>query len=101
MAHSAEAHAGHPTATTYVVVGVILAVITGAEVGLFLVKGINSAVMTFMLLGLSLLKFVLVMGWFMHLKADDNRFTLMFVAPSVVMISTIVVLLALFGSLTR
>lgn len=101
MAHSAEAHAGHPTAKTYVVVGVILGVITAIEVGIFLVKDVNSAVMTFMLLGLSLLKFVLVMGWFMHLKADDNRFTLLFVAPAVVMISTIVALLALFGSLTR
>jgi cytochrome c oxidase subunit 4 len=101
MAHNAEAHAGHPTAQTYVIIGAILAVITGGEVGLFLIQGINSAVMTFMLLGLSLLKFVLVMGWFMHLKADDNRFTLMFVAPAAVMISIAVALLALFGNLTR
>ena len=101
MAHNTDAHAGHPTAQTYVVIGVILAVITGAEVGLFLIKGINSAVMTFTLLGLSLLKFVLVMGWFMHLKADDNRFMLLFVVPAAVMISIICALLALFGSLTR
>ena len=101
MAHNAEAHADHPTARTYVIIGAILGVITATEVGVFLVEGINSAVMTFILLGLSLLKFVLVMGWFMHLKADDNRFTLLFVAPAVVMISIAIALLALFGSLTR
>jgi cytochrome c oxidase subunit 4 len=101
MAHDTQAHAGHPTAQTYVVIGIILAVITAVEVGLFLIEGVNSAIMTFMLLGLSLLKFVLVMGWFMHLKADDNRFTLLFVAPAVVMISIMVALLALFGNLTR
>lgn len=101
MAHNAEAHEGHPSARTYVIVGVILAVITGVEVGLFLIEGINSALMTFALLGLSLSKFVLVMAIFMHLKADDNRFALMFVAPMIVMVSIMVALLALFENLTR
>jgi cytochrome c oxidase subunit 4 len=57
--------------------------------------------MVFGLLALSIAKFILVVGYFMHIKFDDNRFGLLFVVPMVIMVSIVVALLALFENLTR
>ena len=55
--------------------------------------------MVSILLTLSFAKFVLVVGYFMHLKFDDVRFTALFVAPFIGMVSIAVALLAMFGNL--
>ena len=44
---------------------------------------------------------MLVVGYFMHLKFDDARFSALFFSPFVIMISIAVVLMALFFNLTR
>jgi cytochrome c oxidase subunit 4 len=97
--HATE-HAHHPSARDYIIIAAILGVITLIEVGVFFLE-ITPWLMTVILLTLSLSKFVLVVGYFMHLKFDDKRFTAMFVFPFILMISLAVVLLALFQNLTR
>ena len=102
MAHEAELHHdNHPTAKAYIIIAAILALLTATEVGVFLIEGVNSAVMVFVLLALSFAKFILVVGYFMHIKFDDNRFGLMFFIPMGMMISIVVALLAVFENLTR
>ena len=96
--HSEEHN--HPGPRQYVVIGVILAVITAIEVGVFYFS-LNPAVMTWILLILSGAKFILVVGYFMHLKFDDARFAALFFFPMLIMVSIAVVLLALFLNLTR
>ncbi len=100
MAHEAEAHDNHPGPREYVVIGIILAVLTALEVGAFFLDA-TSALVVSILLTLSFAKFVIVVGYFMHLKFDDPRFRALFVVPFVIMISIVVALIALFDNLTR
>lgn len=99
LEHDAQDH--HPSPGAYVRIFVVLSVITLIEVAVFGFTGLNSAVMTALILGLSASKFVLVVGFYMHLKFDNWRFTVLFVVPLVVMILIFVVLIALFDNLTR
>jgi cytochrome c oxidase subunit 4 len=75
-------HTGHPTPGQYVEVGVILAVLTAIEVGLFYAgqAGTPSAVTIPAILFLTVMKFVLVAFWFMHLRFDNRIFRRVFVA---------------------
>src|SRR5680860_238797 len=72
-------HSNHPGVAEYVQIGVILAVITGIEVGLFFIDAAR-AVTTPSLLFLSGVKFVLVVAWFMHLRFDSRVFRRMMLA---------------------
>ena len=100
MGH-AEVHSDHhPGPRQYVVVGGVLAALTGLEVGAFFLN-LTSALVVFILLALTAAKFVLVVAFFMHLRFDNRLFLWLFVFPVVVMISTMVALMALLDTLTR
>ena len=69
----------HPSIGQYWKIAALLAVLTAIEVALFYIDaaldlgGLNTA----MLIILALLKFVIVVGWFMHLRFEKpmlNRF---------------------------
>ena len=64
-------------------------------------SSLDPALMTWVILILSTSKFMLVVGYFMHLKFDDARFSALFFFPFFIMISIAAVLLALFLNLTR
>ena len=98
MDHDIEEH--HPATSTYLKIFVILSVLTLIEFGVFYLD-LDSALMTWIIFALSFAKFVLVVGFYMHLKMDDWRFRVFFVAPIIIMILILVVLLALFANLTR
>ena len=100
MAHPADSKEHHPGPRLYITVALILAVLTLAEVGAFYLT-LSSWMVVWVLLLLSIAKFLLVVFFFMHLRMDDNRFSLLFFVPLVIMISVIVALLALFQNLTR
>ncbi len=90
----------HPGPRQYIVIGAILAFITLVEFGVFYLS-LDPALMTWVILILSTSKFMLVVGYFMHLKFDDARFSALFFFPFFIMISIAAVLLALFLNLTR
>ena len=69
--HPADEH--HPTPRQYVEIAVVLAVLTALEVGASFVD-IGPAFLP-TLIGLMTIKFVLVAGWFMHLKYDTRLYT--------------------------
>jgi cytochrome c oxidase subunit 4 len=90
----------HPSALEYVQIGLILAVITAVEVALYYVD-MNFTLLVVLLLGLSVVKFTLVVLWFMHLKFDATLFTILFVSGVVLTVSIFTVALGtLDGSLT-
>ena len=72
----AAAHA-HPSPKEYIRVGVILAVLTAIEVAASYT--IEGALLIVTLLCLTVIKFSLVVMWFMHLKFDDRRYARFFV----------------------
>ncbi|MGH7185799.1 MAG: cytochrome C oxidase subunit IV family protein [Pseudomonadota bacterium] len=104
----AEAHApsgveaahggGHASLRTYVQVAMVLAIITAIEVATLYVPGIPKEMLVASLLIMSIIKFVLVVGFFMHLKYDSPIMRAVFVAPLVLSILIILALMALFGA---
>jgi cytochrome c oxidase subunit 4 len=86
----------HPGAKTYVVVGVILAIITVAEVFFYTQESVRSFLVP-LLLVLSATKFAMVVGFYMHLRFDHPLFFGVFGFGLLVAGSIITALLFLFG----
>jgi cytochrome c oxidase subunit IV len=75
----AGAHgAGHPSPKEYVRIGLILFVLTALEITASYTK-VSGAVLIPTLFFLAIVKFALVVLWFMHLKFDDRRYARFFV----------------------
>jgi cytochrome c oxidase subunit 4 len=94
-----EGHAlehAHPGAKTYVIVGVILAVITLAEVFFYTQESVR-AFLVVLLLILSASKFAMVVGFYMHLRFDHPLFLGVFGFGLMVAGSIITALMFLFG----
>lgn len=102
MSHQVEAGEQHelehhPGPRQYVGVAVMLAVVTAIEVAIYYVSGIREAVFFVpVLLSLSVVKFALVMLWFMHLKFDSRLFRRLFVTGVVVAVVVFAIVLATF-----
>jgi cytochrome c oxidase subunit 4 len=76
---AAEAHAGgHPSPKEYVRIGLILGVLTALEVAASY-AGVTGSILIPTLFVLAVIKFALVVLWFMHLKFDDRRYARFFV----------------------
>ena len=74
----AQVHeSSHPTPMTYIVIAVILTVITTVEVAAVYMEGLRPLLVPILLV-LSAGKFVVVVGFYMHLKFDARLFTTMF-----------------------
>jgi hypothetical protein len=71
-AHAVE-HA-HPTSHTYIVIALILTVITAIEVAVYYIPPLLPYIFPILIV-LSAVKFIMVVGWFMHLKFDHPSFT--------------------------
>src|SRR5215472_3215673 len=86
----------HPGAKTYVIVGVILAVITLLEVFFYTQESVRAFLVP-LLLTLSAAKFAMVVGFYMHLRYDAPLFLGVFGFGLMVAGSIISALLFLFG----
>jgi cytochrome c oxidase subunit 4 len=94
------AHDDHPGALEYVQIGIILAIITAVEVALYYVD-MNFTLLVVLLLTLSVVKFTMVVLWFMHLKFDASLFSVLFTGGlALTFVVFTVALAALGGSLT-
>jgi cytochrome c oxidase subunit 4 len=69
-----EAH-HHPTPRQYVQIALLLAVLTGIEVGLYYTEPTFGKLVTPALLILAAIKFGLVVGYYMHLKYEKRLLT--------------------------
>lgn len=77
--HGGETHEGHGSVALYVLVGVILAIVTGVEVAIFYIEALD-AIEAPLLILLSSAKVVLVILFFMHLKMDHRSLTWIFMS---------------------
>src|SRR5919197_468914 len=99
LAHEAGRHElehAHPGARTYTLVGVVLAVITMTEVWAYTQEFLRPVLVPILLV-LSAAKFILVVGFYMHLRFDAPLFTGVFGFGLAVAGSVITALLFLFG----
>jgi cytochrome c oxidase subunit 4 len=83
------AHEGghaHPSDRNYVQIALILAVITGAEVGMSYAN-VSNGIYIPTLLVMMAVKFFIVVAWFMHLRFDHPLFRKLFVAGLVLAVA--------------
>ncbi|MFP3914087.1 MAG: cytochrome C oxidase subunit IV family protein [Actinomycetota bacterium] len=94
-----ESHPPHPTIGQYWKIAALLAVLTAIEVALFYIDealelgGINVA----LLIILALLKFVIVVGWYMHLRFERPLLNRFFVAGFLLAMGCYAVVLGAMG----
>ena len=98
-------HPPHPTTAQYVKIAILLAIVTAVEVALFYVdEAVDMAGWDGpMLIILSFFKFVVVIGWFMHLRFEKPLLTRFFAGGFILALSLygIVVGSFLVGLITR
>src|SRR5712691_2100119 len=93
--HESLEHA-HPTPRTYALVGLVLAIITMAEVWAYTQPSIRPFLVPILLV-LSACKFAIVVGAYMHLRFDHPLFLAIFGFGLAVAGSVITALMFLFG----
>jgi cytochrome c oxidase subunit IV len=85
----------HPGPSRYVGIAVILAVITGLEVGVYYLSSLK-AILVPALIAFAFTKFLLVVSWFMHLRFDSRLFRRLFVTGLVLASLVFAVVLVTF-----
>lgn len=92
-------HDDHPTPAQYWKIAALLAVLTAIEVSLFYIDQALDLQMfnAIALIGLSTLKFVIVVGWFMHLRFERPMLTRFFTAGFVLALGLYLVVLSALG----
>ena len=99
-AHAHEAHAAHHDDGKFhlfVQIAMILAVITGVEIVLIYIPLAKWLIVTSLVV-LSLVKFLMVIFWFMHLKFDKAFCTILFFIGLVLAGGTVGALMAIFSA---
>lgn len=80
-----EAHE-HPTERQYIKIAIFLAIITLVEVAIYYVEALEGILVPTLIV-LSAIKFVFVVGYFMHLKFDDKRLAWIFISGMLLALS--------------
>ena len=91
----AEEHA-HPGVGSYIRIALVLAALTVLEVFVY-TQGWLGALMVPTLLGLAVAKFILVVGFYMHLRFDSVLFTFVFGFGLFIALGVVTALMFLFG----
>lgn len=77
--HAQDDNHGHPSLNAYVRIAIVLGIITAIEVAIYYIPAFEGVLVP-LLIALSAVKFVIVVGYFMHLKFDDKMLTFIFSA---------------------
>ncbi len=87
----------HPTWTQYRWVALILTLITAVEVWIYYTPFKDSPLFVPSLLIMSVVKFAIVVLFYMHLKYDHTVFKALFTGPLLIAITTVLALMLVFG----
>jgi cytochrome c oxidase subunit 4 len=99
---AAEDHAlaeHHPGPGEYVKIAVVLAIVTAIEVGAYYVTAIPPMLFSASLIVMMVVKFSLVVLWFMHLRFDSRLFRRLFITGILLALAIYTVVLVSFGLL--
>jgi cytochrome c oxidase subunit 4 len=96
---SAEEHVDHPSPAQYWKIAVVLGVLTAIEVGLYYLNRAYElgALNAVMLLILAALKFVIVVGWYMHLRFEKSTLSRFFSAGFILAAGLYTIVLTAMG----
>jgi cytochrome c oxidase subunit 4 len=94
------AHAGrHPSPKEYIRIAIVLGVVTAAEVAIYYIEAVGDLLIPLLFL-FALIKFSLVVLWFMHLKFDSRtyaRFFLMGLAGAITLYLVVLLTFRVFA----
>lgn len=98
---SAPEHTRHPTPAQYWKIAVALAVLTAVEVAMFYINrtyelGVLNAAL---LIILAILKFGIVVGWYMHLRFEKTTLSRFFTGGFVLALALYTVVLTALGAI--
>jgi cytochrome c oxidase subunit 4 len=88
-----------PTPRLYWMIALILAVLTAAEVSVAYIDILSGNVLVWLLIALGAAKFVIVVGFFMHLKFDKPLYRSLFLVGAIGVIPLFAAVLLTFGAL--
>jgi cytochrome c oxidase subunit 4 len=89
--------ARHPSPNEYVRIAIILALITAAEVAVYYIEGAKEFLIPLLFL-FALVKFSLVVMWFMHLRFDSRTYARFFVLGIAGAVTLYIAVLLMFGT---
>ncbi|MFM7718797.1 MAG: cytochrome C oxidase subunit IV family protein [Actinomycetota bacterium] len=89
--------AHHPTTREYVRIALVLAAVTAAEVAIYYVPALRGLLIPLLFL-FAIVKFALVVLWFMHLRFDSRTYSRFFVMGLAGAVTLYVVVLLSFGT---
>jgi cytochrome c oxidase subunit 4 len=77
--HLVDGGHSHPTEMDYIKIAIILSIITAVEVLIYYIEALESILVPALII-MSAVKFLMVIGYFMHLKFDDRRLGWIFIS---------------------
>jgi cytochrome c oxidase subunit 4 len=92
-------HAAHPSPKEYIRIAIVLFTITVMEVSTYYLKPPRSILVP-VLFTFTVIKFALVVLWFMHLKFDSRVYSRFFIMGLSFALTLYVVVLLMFGAFT-
>lgn len=78
LSHGRSRVARHPSPKEYIRIAIILGVVTAAEIAVYYMEAVKDLLIPLLFL-FALIKFSLVVLWFMHLKFDSRTYARFFV----------------------
>lgn len=96
---SVEHEIHHPTPGQYWRIAALLAILTAIEVAMFYINEANDlgAINAVLLLLLAGAKFVIVVGWFMHLRFEDTMLSRFFTIGFILAVALYAIVLTAMG----
>jgi cytochrome c oxidase subunit IV len=85
----------HPGPRQYVTIAVVLTIVTALEVGIYYIESLRDVLVPF-LIAFAVIKFFLVVMWFMHLRFDSRLFRRLFVTGLVLALAVFGIVLTVF-----
>jgi cytochrome c oxidase subunit IV len=98
---SSPEHIHHPTPAQYWKIAVVLAVLTAIEVAIYYIHRAYDLghLNTLLLIILALLKFVIVIGWYMHLRFENSTLSRFFSGGFILACTLYTIILAALGAI--
>ena len=93
-------HARHPSPKEYIRIAIILGVVTAAEVAIYYVDSLRDVLVPLLFL-FALIKFSLVVLWFMHLRFDSRTYSRFFLMGVAGAITLFLIMLMIFRTFAR
>ncbi|MGZ8604021.1 MAG: cytochrome C oxidase subunit IV family protein, partial [Actinomycetota bacterium] len=95
-----RSHTRHPSTREYVRIAIILAAVTAAEVAIYYIDALEDVLIP-MLYVFAVIKFTLVVLWFMHLRFDSRTYARFFLMGLAGAVTLFLIVLLIFGTFSR